>query len=637
MRVLWVFTPIAALAVFVIVRLRLGKPLTRRALDVSIALLLLAYLVVTAGLGLFWVARMDLPVFDWHYLFGYALLVVAAAHVSLQLRGLLRFFRPRSAAAGDAAPPRSRFRAQPGALSALAGALLLVALGVLLFRRSDPHVVTVIAPAHSGRPSPDGQAIVERLHRESSYSRGGLFRAMALSPERPPEIKAYPRRPRQALSPPAELANLALGRALRLLREGTLPARTPPTVERLSTILFHANGVTAQGPGYRLRAAPSSGALYPTDVYVLPTATGGLRPGAYYYDSHAHSLVAVGGADVRAKLLGALPDVPGLEQAPLLFVLAGTFDRTAWKYTVRSYRYLGLDAGHLATNLLAGARALDLACELLPLFDDARVAAALELDPQHEAPLAVVACGGPPLPRTPAITPRHARTPLPSDPDSVELTRLSSSVTSVTLTGGFDWFRAPPAPRPAGTIPLPPSPESSADLFQTISQRRSFREFADASIPRAALAQVLAEAASLLGFTRPVPLVDLYVAVRAVTGVEPGTYRYDAATHALSGPLHRGEAPMGRAGLDQALLGQAAFVLSWALLDERSGSVEGARDFRHACFEAGLSGEAAYLSSIAAGLGISGVGAFYDDEVASFFRDAPKPRRFIYLAGVGAR
>jgi nitroreductase len=72
-------------------------------------------------------------------------------------------------------------------------------------------------------------------------------------------------------------------------------------------------------------------------------------------------------------------------------------------------------------------------------------------------------------------------------------------------------------------------------------------------------------------------------------------------------------------------------------VDERGGSIEGARDFRHACFEAGLSGEAAYLSAIAAGLGISGVGAFYDDEVTALFRDAPSPRRFIYLAGVGVR
>jgi nitroreductase len=337
------------------------------------------------------------------------------------------------------------------------------------------------------------------------------------------------------------------------------------------------------------------------------------------------------------KLLRGLPDLPGLEEASLVFVLAGTFDRTAWKYTVRSYRYLGLDAGHLATNLLAAARALDLACEFVPLFDDARVAAALTLDPQHEAPLAVVTCGGPPLPQAPPTTPRLLAVPLPKDPDAIELTRLSSSITSVTLTGGFDWFRAPPAPRPAGTIALPESSESAADLFQVIRQRRSFREFGDTPVPREALGRILADAASLLGLTRPVPLVDLYVAVRAVIGVEPGTYRYDSTRHALFGPIHRGAAPMGRAGLDQALLGQAAFVLAWALLDERSGSVEGARDFRHACFEAGLSGEAAYLSSIAAGLGISGVGAFYDDEVASFFRDAAEPRRFVYLAGIGAR
>jgi SagB-type dehydrogenase family enzyme len=635
MRVLWVFAPIAAFAMFVVVRLLIGKPLTRRALDIGVALLLLAYLGVTAGLGLFWVARMDLPVFDWHYLFGYALLVVAAAHVSLQLRGLLRFFRPRSAQGSDPSPRRARPWAQPGALTALAGVSLLVALGAVLFRRSGTRIVTVVTHAGSGAPTPDGRALVDRMYRESSYSRSGLFRSMALSPERPPEIKAYPHRSRHALPPPADSANLSLGRALRL--RGTLTGRTAPTLERLGTLLFHTSGVTAEGPGYRLRAAPSSGALYPTNVYLLPTAVIGLRPEAYYYDPHAHSLVALGGNDARVKLLRGLPDVPGLEEASLLFVLTGTFDRTAWKYTVRSYRYLGLDAGHLATNLFAAARALDLACEFVPLFDDARVAAALMLDLQHEAPLAAITCGGSPLPQVPPITPRHLATPLPKDPDAIELTRLSSSVTSITLTGGFDWFRAPPALRPAGTVALPESSESAADLFHVIRQRRSFREFGDTPVPREALGRILADAASLLGLTRPVPLVDLYVAVRAVNGVEPGTYRYDSTRHALFGPIHRGAAPMGHAGLDQALLGQAAFVLAWALLDERSGSVEGARDFRHACFEAGLSGEAAYLSSIAAGLGISGVGAFYDDEVASVFRDAAEPRRFIYLAGVGAR
>jgi SagB-type dehydrogenase family enzyme len=634
MRALWVFAPIAALGAFVVVRIWLGKPLTRRALDITIALLLLAYLAITAGLGLFWVARMDLPVFDWHYLFGYALLVVAAAHVSLQLRGIVRFFRPGALRAPS---PQSgtKGRFQPGALTALAGVGLVLALG-FAFRKREARVVSLVAPAASTQHAPDGRPIVDRLYRESSYSRAGLFRSMAVAPERPAEIKAYPGRQRRSLPPPAELAGVSLGRALEQLRAATAATTALPTLEQLSTLLFYTNGVTAQGPGYRLRAAPSSGALYPTDVYLVPRKLSALPSAAYYYDAHAHTLVEAAGMAAVDALLAALPDLPGLAEAPLSWVLGGTFDRTASKYTVRSYRYLALDAGHLAFNLLGTASALGLSCELVPVFDDARVLRALELDAHGEAPLMVLSCGAPPSPRPP-FSPRHVRPVLPPDPDSLELTRLSSSLTSVTLTGGFDWLRAPGARRPAGTLPLPVAAPNSADLFQVIRERRSFREFREAPVGREAFALVLSDAASLLGLLRSVPLVDLYVAVRAVEGVEAGTYRYDADNRALFGPILRGEPTTGQAGLDQALLGQAAFVLAWALVDERAGSIEGARDFRHACFEAGLSGEAAYLSAIAAGLGISGVGAFYDDEVTALFREAPSPRRFIYLAGVGAR
>jgi SagB-type dehydrogenase family enzyme len=636
MRVLLAFAPIALLSGFVLVRALAGRPLSRRALDIAVALLLLSYLTVTAGLGLFWVARMDLPVFDWHYLFGYALLVVASAHVALQLRGLVRFFRPRAASAPSVSPARSR--AQPGALVALLGMLSAVTAGALLLRapkRTD-------LPARADRPplarrADDAAPVVAQLYRDSSYSRRGLLRSAGVVPERPRETKAYPGKARSKLPRAAALAGTTLGNTLGALRSASRSTRRETTLADLSTLLFHANGITAEGPGYQFRAAASSGALYPTDIYLVSDAVSGLTPGVHYYDGPAHELVNVGTREAIEAVSAALPEQPEPERAPLLLVLGSTFDRTAWKYNVRTYRYLGLDAGHVALNLLAGALALELGCELFPVFDDARLAAALDFDPNHEAPLLVLSCGVARSAALPALSPRARAAPVPADPDSIELTRLSSALTSVELSGGFDWLAQLPITRTAGPHVLPAHRPSERDLFEVIRKRRSFREFDSSQLARALFASVLADAGAELGALRSRSLVELYVIVRAVEGIEPGSYRYDPEHHALSEPIRRGVLDIEAAGLDQALLGRAAFVLSWALVEERVGKLEGARDFRHACLEAGLSGEAAYLSATAHGLGISGVGAFYDDEVGSLLALGESRPRVIYLAGIGPR
>lgn len=633
MRVFLVFAPLGLFAGFVLVRALLGRPLSRRGLDIGIALLLLGYLAVTAGLGLFWVARMDLPVFDWHYLFGYALLVVAAAHVSLQLRGLVRFFRPR---ANSPSPPRATGRRQPGALTALAGVLVVLGAGAMLARGPRQRSIAPAPERPAAAPRESAVPVVDHLYRESSYSRGGLIRSVGLAPARPSETKAYSGRTRLKLPEAPRHAGVTFGAALGRLRSTELTAPST-TLARLGAILFHANGVTSVGPGYRLRAAASSGALYPTDLYVVSNALPELPPGAHYYDGTLHELVAVSGAGAVEAVRAALPALPGLGAAPLLLVFAGTFDRTAWKYNIRSYRYLGLDAGHVALNVLGAAAALDLACQPLPVFDDERLGRALELDRAREATLLVFACGGPVPPSHPAVSPRYEPTPVPADADAIELTRLSSSLTSVRLSGGFDWLRAPPLVRTPAAHRLPPGSTSERDLFELVRARRSFRDFTSAKVRKSALAQVLADASSVFGWLRSVALVEIFVAVRAVENIEPGTYRYDAERHALSEPLRRGAVTIEEAGLDQAVLGGAAFVLAWALLDERAGQVDGARDFRHASLEAGLSGEAAYLAANAAGLGICGVGAFYDDEVSALFQGEDRSPRILYLAGVGAK
>jgi hypothetical protein len=109
MKPLWIALPILALVVFVLVRALLRRPVARHTLNVVVALYLLGYLLATATLGLFWVARMDLPAFDLHYLFGYCLLVLTAWHLWFQAPILAAFFRRISPAALLEAD-RRRFR-----------------------------------------------------------------------------------------------------------------------------------------------------------------------------------------------------------------------------------------------------------------------------------------------------------------------------------------------------------------------------------------------------------------------------------------------------------------------------------------------------------------------------------------------
>src|SRR5688572_4716959 len=93
MKLLLIAAPILGLALFVLVRALVGRPLSRFVLNVTVALFLLGYVLVTAALGIFWVARMDLPAFDLHYLFGYCVVLLVVVHLGFQLRILATFFR----------------------------------------------------------------------------------------------------------------------------------------------------------------------------------------------------------------------------------------------------------------------------------------------------------------------------------------------------------------------------------------------------------------------------------------------------------------------------------------------------------------------------------------------------------------
>jgi SagB-type dehydrogenase family enzyme len=191
------------------------------------------------------------------------------------------------------------------------------------------------------------------------------------------------------LPPPRLSSAFPLERALNERRSVRSFAAAPLTLEQVSQLLWAAQGVSAPDG---LRTAPSAGALYPLEITLVAGAVGELQPGLYRYLPASHALVPLAAGDRRAALARAALHQTWMQQAPATFVFGAVESRTRVKYGDRSPRYVHIEVGHAAQNMLLQARALGLGAGVVGAFDDAAVAELLGM-PQGESPLYLVAVG----------------------------------------------------------------------------------------------------------------------------------------------------------------------------------------------------------------------------------------------------
>jgi SagB-type dehydrogenase family enzyme len=205
-----------------------------------------------------------------------------------------------------------------------------------------------------------------------------------------------------------------------------------------------------------------------------------------------------------------------------------------------------------------------------------------------------------------------------------------------------DWRRGRGQARPADSaggaaaIPLP-APRSLAgrSLAETIARRGSTREFSGEAIPAEALSSALYHATRAVPADAPGGLVDLYINVHAVTGLPPGAYAYDRASHGLT-PLRAGDlrATSAFLCLEQPLGGTSSatvfFLSDLDLALDRWGN----RGYRLANLEAGLIGGRLYLAAYAQRFGASGL-TFYDRAVVEFFSPYAAGKDALFVTALG--
>ena len=193
------------------------------------------------------------------------------------------------------------------------------------------------------------------------------------------------------LPQPREDGKTSVESALRHRRSTRQFRDTPLTLAEVSQLLWAAQGITgAEGR----RTAPSAGALYPLEVFVVAGNVEGLSAGVYRYRPGEHDLSLVTDGDRRVKLAAAAQEQIWLKGAPAIIVITGVYERTAARYKERAERYVRIEAGHASQNVQLQAVALDLGTVIVGAFDDDRVKRELGLA-ADEQPLCLLPVGRP--------------------------------------------------------------------------------------------------------------------------------------------------------------------------------------------------------------------------------------------------
>lgn len=175
-----------------------------------------------------------------------------------------------------------------------------------------------------------------------------------------------------ALPAPATSGSVALEQAIASRRSHRTFAGDVSDAQ-LSQLLWAAQGITDKATGKR--AIPSAGALYPLDVFVARA------DGVFRYRPEQHSIERIASGDRRPAIAKASLDQDPVRTAPTIIVLVGTAARLKPKYGDRSDRYMFIEAGHAAQNVLLEAQALGLASVPVGAFDDETLRVAVGAPP----------------------------------------------------------------------------------------------------------------------------------------------------------------------------------------------------------------------------------------------------------------
>lgn len=500
-------------------------------------------------------------------------------------------------------------------------------------------------------------------HSAKSYHRFTAYNRYSMSPHsldwanQPAQFKDYPGMTKVSLPAVSDICRMPLIEACRN------PAEKPPPplpgAAALARIFTLACGLTARarqpGGDFYFRSAPSAGALYPNEVYMVWPGSSEIAAGVYHFGFRHRQLTRLRTGNfvhVFQPARNGNDDTAGPR-----FLVSGIFFRSAWKYRSRAYRYVLLDGGHLIENLRLAIAAAGFPVRLEPAFDDPAVNQMLGVDPDREGciaglymPFAETTAEAAPgslvdplssaLPEASRVSEKEVSYEAILDIHQAGRRLMDNAQSSAGLAGNLGLAAAAWTPLTAVAPDDQVAGVPVMDYTEAALWRRSRRNFVKEPLAAAKFAYLLRLLSTADGKPSPhqpddAAQIACGCLVGNVSGIDPGFYFLDRENRRL-GRVFAGDkrGDMTAVCLNQAWLANAAvhFVLMTNLecLDHQFG----ARGYRYAMIGAGRLGHLLYLGATALGVGCCGIGAFYDNEARELL-GLSEASDMLYLLAVG--
>lgn len=210
-------------------------------------------------------------------------------------------------------------------------------------------------------------------------------------------FEGYPMTPLPAPSP---LSSVSLGEALSSRISARDLSPNPLSLESVTTLLHYGYGVTRSNQGTNLprpyRTVPSGGALYPLEIFFHATNVKELPTGLYHYNPSHHQVRLLHEGDQTESMATSVVQPEVIKGTSLTIFLTAIFERSVFKYGDRGYRFILIEAGHVAQNMNLVSTALGLGVLNLGGFFDRDIDDLLGLDGVTHSTLYMLGIGGKP-------------------------------------------------------------------------------------------------------------------------------------------------------------------------------------------------------------------------------------------------
>ncbi|MDH3348944.1 MAG: SagB/ThcOx family dehydrogenase [Desulfobulbaceae bacterium] len=191
------------------------------------------------------------------------------------------------------------------------------------------------------------------------------------------------------LPQPQTDGTMSLENAISQRRSHRIFSSKPLSLAAAGQLLWAGQGITGKRGR---RTAPSAGALYPLELYLVAGLVDSLDSGIYHYLPDGHSLKQISKGDFRQKLAGAALQQTSVADCAAIVVLSGVKERTSKKYGRRAVQYIMIEAGHTGQNISLQAETLDLGTVVIGAFDDEKLKKLIQMPPE-EQPISLMPVG----------------------------------------------------------------------------------------------------------------------------------------------------------------------------------------------------------------------------------------------------